>query len=168
VAVKSWNVGDVLSAADMNAWTVPIIVSKSVATSRNTTTTMTNDPDLQLPVASSAVYDINGCLFYTGNATSADFKFTFSLPSGAGGYYFPCRQNLSGNFTGSFGNQWTDTATANTTGTGVANLMVVFIKGFLSTAGTAGNFTLQWAQNTSNGTGTTVKENSFISAQRIG
>jgi hypothetical protein len=152
----------------MNVWTVPIAVYKTADTGRNTTTTMTADPDLVLPVASSSIYHITGCIFYTGNATSADFKFTFTLPAGASGYYFPCRQNLSGNFTGSFGNQWTDTATANTTGTGVANLMVVYVDGFLTTAGTAGNLTLSWAQNTSNGTNTTVKQNSILAAQRVG
>jgi hypothetical protein len=161
-------VGDVLSAADMNAWTVPIVAAKTADTGRNTTTTMTNDPDLVVPVAAGAVYNIDGALFYTGNAAAADLKFTFALPAGAGGYGFFCHQNVSGNFTGSFANQWTDTTSANTTGTGIANLMVVFVKGYLTTAGTAGNFTLQWAQNTSNGTNTTMKANSFLSAQRIG
>lgn len=45
--------------------------------------------------------------------------------------------------------------------------MVVFVKGILLTSGTAGNITLSWAQNTSNGT-TTMRANSFLSAQRMG
>src|SRR5215471_9611652 len=153
----------------MNVWTVPIVALKTVDTTRNTTTTMTNDPDLFVPVAAASIYEIRGCLYYTGAASSADLKFTFTIPTGASGYYFPCRQNLSGNFTGSFGDQWTSTETANTTGTTVpTNLMVVFIQGFLTVAGTAGNLQLQWAQNTSSGTNTNMRANSFLCAQRIG
>jgi len=153
MAVPVWAIGQVLSAADVNNWFVPIVAVKPADTGRATTTAMTADPDLLLPVAANATYDISGCLFYTG--------------PNASGQYFPCHQNISGIFTGSFAQQWTDTVTANTTGTSTANLMVVFVKGILLTSGTAGNITLSWAQNTSNGT-TTMRANSFLSAQRMG
>ena len=167
MAVPVWAIGQVLSAADVNNWFVPIVAVKPADTGRATTTAMTADPDLLLPVAANATYDISGCLFYTGPNTASDLKFTYTLPASASGQYFPCHQNISGIFTGSFAQQWTDTVTANTPGTSTANLMVVFVKGILLTSGTAGNITLSWAQNTSNGT-TTMRANSFLSAQRMG
>src|SRR5215475_1880308 len=97
MSAKQWAVGDVLSAADMNTWTVPVIVVKPSDTNRNTTTTLADDPDLQLPLAGGATYDINSLIIYSGSPSgSGDLKYTFSVPSGSSGRYSPIRQNLSG------------------------------------------------------------------------
>ena len=43
----------------------------------------------------------------------------------------------------------------------------VVLTGFMVTAGTAGDATLQWAQNTANAVGTTIHEHSFLVAHRV-
>jgi hypothetical protein len=159
-------VGQVLSASDVNSWFVELAVIKPSETARANTTTMTNDPDLVLPLAGSCWYEIRGVIFYDGpTAGSSDIKWTFSVPTGNSGQYFAAHQNLSGVFAGAFQSNWTDTLTANTTGVG--NRMIIEIHGITSTA-SSGNFRFQWAQNTSNGTNTHVREQSFLIARRIG
>ena len=166
--VKAWNVGDVLSASDMNVWTVPVCVIKPADTNRNTTTTMTNDPDLVLPLAASASYDIASLILYSGAPTgTGDIKWTFTVPAGTTGRYSPIRQNFSSQYTGWALDQWTDTENAQTNGTGVGQFCGAFIKGILVTGGSAGNLTFQWAQNTSSATNTIVRQNSYLLAQRI-
>jgi basic membrane lipoprotein Med (substrate-binding protein (PBP1-ABC) superfamily) len=156
----------VLAAADMNVWTVPITVVKPSDTARNTTTTLADDPDLILPVAASSTYNIHGVIFYDGPST-ADLKYTFSLPAAATGQAFIARQNVSGSFTGAFQVNWTDTQTANTPAPGVGTIMCLGVDGILAVAGTAGNMTFRWAQNSSNGTSCHVKAQSYLTAQRI-
>jgi hypothetical protein len=155
----------VLSASDVNSWFVPVTVVKPADTARNSTTSMSNDPDLVLNVAGGCTYHINGVIFYDGPAAGAsDIKYTFSVPAGASGQYFMPRQNLSSSFAGAFSNFWGDTGTANTNSVGT--FMILGVSGLLITT-TAGALRFQWAQNTSNGTNTRVRANSFLTAQRI-
>jgi hypothetical protein len=173
MTVKSWSVGDVLTASDMNVWTVPVAAVKPSTTGRASTTTMTNDPDITLAVAANAIYEVVGLFLIDGAsmAVSTDpggFKWTFTVPAGVTGSYFYGHNNLSAGFAGAFPAQWTDTASGNTTGSSTANTQNVAIIGVLNTAGTAGSLTLQWAQNTSSGTNTHVQANSYLRLQRIG
>lgn len=172
MATKQWNVGDVLTASDMNVWTVPVAIIKPSAQTRNTTTSVADDADLILPVAASTSYHIQGLIIYDGANMSVStdpggLKFTFSLPASATGQYLPIHQNQSGNFTGSYTSNWTDTVTAATQGVGLANNLNVGISGVLQVAGTAGNLTFRWAQVNSSGTNTKVYAQSFLTAQRI-
>ena len=163
--VKSWNVGDVLSAADMNAWTVPLAVIKPPDTQRNNTTTMTNDPDLQLSLAAGAVYDITAILQYKGTTlNNSDIKVTVNAPGGATGFWINYRLDLS--LLGQCSAQ--PLGTGQSAGSnGTANLEPYFIKASVTTVG-AGTVAIAWAQNTSNATNTTVTAGSILSAQRIG
>lgn len=166
MAIPTWVPGEILASSDVNTWFVPKAIVKPSDTPRSSTTTMTNDPDLVLPLGGNSTYEITGVIFYDGpTAGSSDLKFTFTVPSGSNGQYFAGHQNLSGAFAGAFQNNWTDTVTANTNGVGT--IMCVAIQGIEVTGGSAGNLTLQWAQNTSNGTNTHVKAQSYLVATRI-
>ena len=84
MATKQWNVGDVLSAADLNSWAVPLAAVKVVDTSRASTTTLANDPELSLAVAANVIYRFWAYLDYEGGTTgSSDIKWSFSVPAGA-------------------------------------------------------------------------------------
>jgi hypothetical protein len=171
MTVKQWAVGDVLAASDMNVWTVPIAVIKPADTARNSTTTVADDPDLQLPVAASSTYQVTGVFFYDGPSTgTGDIKWTWTVPSGAGGQYSCDHQNISGSYAGAFANNWTDGPGLTSTqanSTGVGTILTLTWKGILVVVGTAGNLTFRWAQNTSSGTNTHVKAQSYLVAQRI-
>ena len=174
MAVKQWAVGDVLSASDMNVWTVPVFASKPSNTSRNSTTTVSDDPDLFLPVAAGATYVVTGVIFYDGPAAgTGDIKWTFTVPSGATGQYQMIHQNISGNTAGMWQVNWTDgpnlvTTQANAQGLGSPNVLAMTLNGLLVTGGSAGNLQWRWAQNTSNGTNTRVYNQSYLCAQRVG
>lgn len=166
MAIPTWVPGQILTSSDVNTWFVPIAVIKPSQTSRASTTTMTNDPDLFLGLAGSASYTINGVIFYDGaTASSSDIKWTFTVPSGSNGQYYVAHQNLSGAFTGAFQSNWTDTLSANTNGVG--SIMCMAIQGIIQTGGSTGNLRLQWAQNSSNATNTHVNAQSYLVATRI-
>jgi hypothetical protein len=174
MAAKSWNVGDVLTASDMNVWTVPVAVIKPSNTSRNTTTSVADDPDLVLPLAASSSYDIRMMVFYDGPSTpgTGDIKWTFTLPAGATGTYMAVHQNIAASTAGMYMLNWTDgpninQTNANSQGTGTGNQLGILFSGLVAVAGTAGNLTFRWAQNTSSGTNTRVFAQSYMVAQRI-
>jgi hypothetical protein len=165
--IPIWVPGQILTSSDVDTWFVPKVIIKPSQTSRASTTSMTNDPDLVLALASSASYTINGVIFYDGaTASSSDIKWTFTVPSGSNGQYFVPHQNLSGSFTGAFQSNWTDTLTANTNGVG--SVMCLDFAGIIQTGGSTGNLQFQWAQNSSNATNTHVNAQSYLVATRIG
>jgi len=167
VAIPVWTVGEVLSAADVNSWFVPVVVFKAADEGPITTTTLQNDNELILPVAAGASYLLDGYLIATGNTIgSGDLKIGFTVPSGA-----------SFRFT-SLGYSLTSTATlaqsaARSSGTasnGVDGSAAspVWVRGNVITTSTAGNLTLQWAENTGNATGTSVLAGSWLMLRRVG
>ena len=166
--VKQWAVGDVLSANDMNIWTVPMAVTKPADTGRtNSTSAFTNDPDLQFTIASGASYWIHGTIEYKGSVnTNSDLKFQINAPTGATGFVNITYITLSG-LNGSTDNLQVNTnhtAGTNTT----SNIEPLTFSGVINTAGTSGILAFQWAQNTTNATATTLMTGSAMIAQRIG
>ena len=129
---KVFTDGQVLTAADVNTWLERNAIVKNGDTGRNSTTSMSTDPDLSLTVAASSTYYVAGVIFYAGpTAGSSDLKWTFTVPSGTTGQYTASHQNLSSQFAGAFQSNWTDTVTANTNGVGT--IMTIGIQGILAT-----------------------------------
>ena len=167
MAVKSWNPGDVLTAADMDAWAVPLAAIKAGDTSRTSTTTLANDPDLSLTYAGPASYRFWLFLDYEGGTAGAsDLKFTFVVGSGT--------LRWTGVYTLAVGGPSPATiqtgstlAAAATAGTVPPNLEAVTLQGTLVTTA-PGTLTLQWAQNTSSATSTILHAQSAMVLDRIG
>jgi hypothetical protein len=166
--IPTWSVGQVLSASDVDSWFVPVAVIKPSDTGRSNTTSMTNDPALQLTLAAGATYEIRGVIFYDGpSAASSDIQWTFTLPTGASGKYWNSREAVGGStLAGAYAWFWSDTVTANTTG--VSTTMTLPFEGILAMGATAGTMHFLWAQRVSNATNTHVQNNSFLLARRIG
>ena len=163
--VKSWSVGDVLTAADMDAWAVPLAAIKSADTARSNTT-IANDPDLQVTVAASAQYDIRACIRYKGGTNgSSDAQFQINVPASSSGFWMIQRINISGLAVGFADANFGSPLNAGTNGTG--NTMQAILSGSITTTNT-GTVAVAWAQNISNGTATTVMANSTLVLQRIG
>ena len=146
---------------------IPQRAVKSASTSRssaNTGTTLTADPDLTVPVDANATYDVEISLPYNGAATgTGDIKFSFSVPSGA---------SITGGFEGianPLGVAILPVTTASTlfsASNGTGNALWCKISCTLFTSGTSGSLTLNWAQNTSSGTATTLLAGAKMSAAR--
>lgn len=162
-----WAVGQELLASDVNTWLVTSMAVKTVDTGRASTTSPTADPELSLPVAANATYAYDLLIHYTGgtNGTS-DAQFGLSAPSGALGFTFCLRHQISGlTFNDILQTSFGTVINAGTNGT--SNPIGFWARGSIKTSSTAGQLALIWAQNTSSGTATTVKGGSYLTLQRI-
>lgn len=166
---KAWNVGDVLTAADLDSWSVPNTAVKAVDTSRTSNTTLANDPELTLSVAANVVYRFWCYLNYEGGTQGAsDIKWSFTVPAGATLRYQMIAVNTAGSLSPLLiGPTFTATSTNSAATNGAGNLMAAVMHGTLDTAGTAGTFVIQWAQNTSSGTSTILHAQSAMTLDRI-
>jgi hypothetical protein len=125
-------------------------IAKAVTTSRNTTVTPTDDPELTLSVVANAVYEVR-CMPVWVNG-GGGMRVTWNVPAlssmtwtdgGGGGYVLP---TTNATFTASTGSE---------------------VVGRLVTGANAGACTLQWAQSTSNAGATVLQVGSFLSLRRV-
>lgn len=139
---------------------------KTSDTPRDSTTTFADDPDITLSVAANAVYEMSGVMVFDGDS-AADFKQQFTTPAGAGYGLSMTGQDQNATFT--VGSVITDLQTSSQIWgcVGVGIRMTCSFTGIMTTSGTAGNLTLQWAQNASNATATTLKAGTYLRLQRI-
>ena len=165
MTAKIWNVGDVLTASDVNVFLVPLSGVKSANQIITTQTTFINDADMRFPVAANSVYEFHVFLRYA-SPTGGDFKSSFTVPSGAVANFGRYGLDASGIFVGA--TAFTDTSTVTSQGLGAATQQIANFFGMVDTASTAGNLIFQWAQNTSNGGNTTLFQNSYLTGRRIG
>ena len=138
--------------------------------SRASTATAADDPDLQVTVAASGVYRLDvGLFFVAASTTAGDFKAQFAAPTGAtvmaSGITFAAASSAA-----------TDDITTCITLTTWMSCGVVHtgdpfnpckIDGLLVVGGTGGLFKVQWSQNASNVTPTTLKANSYLRLVRL-
>lgn len=165
MAVKQWNTGDVLTAADLNSWTVPLVGIKSADQTISSQTTFVNDADLRVSMAATATYEYRAYLRYDSPA-GGDFKISMSVPAGANTFYEVIRQNLGNTFGSNVDQQASDNISC--LGSGAGTIINAVMTGICFTTGTSGNLIVQWAQNTSNAGNTTLRQRSYITARRIG
>lgn len=143
---------------------LPDIAVKASNTSRSTTTTLAADPHLVLPLEANATYDLDLDIAYNGNTNgSGDLKFGFSGPSGYTMAFGAWLVSIPAGVSSSGGNQGT-TLVSGSAGTGTP--LAAKVHGTVSTSSTAGSLTLLWAQNTSNGTATTLTTGSKMRLKR--
>lgn len=145
-----------------------VAAARSADLPRAHATTLTDDPTLQLlNLAASATYELGCLLFYTGGsgANEGDLAWTWRLAGGVSMNYSAHRLNAGGSVVVGTGAAGTDTLAAQTQGTGT--LMAVNLAGTIVTGAAPAYAVLQWAQNTDNGTATTMKANSYVRARRL-
>ena len=164
MAVKQWAVGDVLSAADMNVWTVPLVGIKSANQTISSSTTLINDADMRFAVAAGSMYEFHVFVRYS-SGTGQDWKSSFTVPAGANAHFSRIARDNSGNFAGD--GEFVDTDSVVSQGAGVGAIRTINFFGYVVTAGTSGNLIFQWAQNTSGAFNTTLYQNSYLTGRRI-
>lgn len=119
-------------------------------------TTLQNDDDFQIAGAANTAYLFEGVLLFDTGAVP-DFKFGFLLPAGA------TVDGISVNDTGSgtTTNYFTEAASQSiVNNSGSANAL--FVSAIVNTAGTAGTVGIQWAQQNSDASNTTVSADSWM------
>ena len=160
-----WTVGQVLAAADVNNWFVPLVAIKGSDQSVTSSTVQVGDLALFLPLAANCSYRIDANVNYEGGTQgSSDIQWSFAVPGGS-------TMNYQGTFNDTSGNAacprlaGTSTNHAGTNGGGF--IRTIGIKGLIQVSSTAANLSFNFAQNTSSGTATTVHAGSWIMAQRL-
>lgn len=136
-------------------------------------TVLQNDNELLFALVANATYIIQGCLLVNGS-TAGDIKVAFTVPASAVG-----QMSFNGNIVAVSGNdQFQRVAVINdfatpdfinfgALGTTASQIMPVMINGAIFTAGSSGTLQLQWAQNASDGTATTVLKGSWMTVTRV-
>ena len=167
MAVPTWVPGQVLAAADVNNWFVPLVAYKTSNQSVTSSTTLVNDNALSLAVAANAVYRMELGMTYTAD-TAGDIKIAWTTPASSTIAQAVCMGLSTTAATSS--DDFTVGASSAPPFGGIgagspAATLYIFI---FTTAGTAGTLQLQWAQNTSSATATTVQTGSYLIGQRVG
>ncbi|NUS26925.1 MAG: hypothetical protein HOV92_22235 [Streptomyces sp.] len=162
----------------------PMVARKTADTQRSATTTTTADPHLQFEVEANAVYIMDGWIKYDGPA-AADLNLDWSAPTGSlgewlgwgaghspvitfnssgtaqldtqGGRGYPIRTET---------NDVTAARSFGTLGTGLIPLTLV-VSGTLRVGSTAGTYSCDWAQLTSDAGAVTLYTDSWLRLQRI-
>lgn len=146
-------------------------VRKTTDETVTSSATLQDDNHLTLTVEAQHTYEFRVFLLVDGGATG-DLKTAFTFPTGATCHFTghgPTTALASGS-GGSAEFNGRQAATSGSTtiayGTSGSRLGIV-LEGVLITGSTAGSFTLQWAQNTSDGTGTTLKSGSYMRTLKV-
>jgi hypothetical protein len=144
----------------------PIYAWKTASKSITSSIVDQLDEELFLPVEPFSVYIFLGCYTVT-SSTAGDIRLGYSVPTGAQGR----RHNvgLSANNATTSGlmrisvHGWPTAVTYGATATAVS----IIEEGVLFTEALGGVLQMQWAQNVSDATATTVGANSFMMLRQV-
>lgn len=160
--------GQKLRASDLND-ALPLFAYATVATSRTSSTTLLDADGLALALAASSTYIVDGYLAYTA-PDGGDFKAAWTIPSGATGHW--TLFGLGTATTGSIGDISAYRRTSFTTAISLggsdsfSSLLVALPRAYIVTTN-AGTLQMQFAQDSSSGTATTVDIGSWLRAQKV-
>jgi hypothetical protein len=130
-----------------------------------------NDDALLFAIGANETWEFEFVLSVSSSSDTPDIKVAITGPTacaGMWGSHGPASNYVSGtNVYNSFTKTVWDASSF--AGHGIRNgvPVMVTIKGLARNGANAGNIQLQWAQNTSNGTGTTVDADSYLIARRV-
>lgn len=147
--------------AAFNAERMPITARKTSNETVNGSAALQNDDELFVAVEASCVYHFELRLNYT-SGTTPDLKLGWTYPTGTTIRWSGVDSDTAGavRITGNL----TETSVPAICGSG-ADLMAVYT-GMVIVGVNAGTLTLQWAQNTSTGSNSTVYAGSFLTIKR--
>lgn len=135
--------------------------TKTAITTRTSTTTLANDPDVQFAVSANTKYSLRWKIYFTSDA-AADFKFSFAWP--ATPTLLAIGRRVRQQTTTTYESILTDvvywTSVTALTISGQVNIME--FDWILHNWANAGTFAVQWSQNTSSGNATSVQAWSYV------
>ena len=167
MVMRVFNPGDVLAAADVNEQLVNTKYAiKPADTSRASTTTLANDPDLTVSVDANKTYYVQVTIIYTAVSGSGDLKFAWTVPAGTVFSGTVMNDATTVNM-GAYQAGGTLISQTQSFVGGGASILASAFSGVLAIGGSSGSFTLQWAQQTSNVTATVVKQGSHMFLRRV-
>lgn len=132
----------------------PKSATKTADTSRDTTTTLTADPHLVVPVAADTAYTVEMTFSADSGSGTPDLKIGWSAPAGATMVNWSVHWSDAGGLHQFLNLATLATTLAIATDTTIRPLQVL---GTLTVGSTAGDLSFLWSQNTSSGTVTTIR-----------
>ncbi|MES2209433.1 MAG: hypothetical protein V4515_04520 [Chloroflexota bacterium] len=163
--------GQRILASELNL-ALPILARATADVTRTSSTTLTDATGLAIALEADALYALEGYLAYNAGETG-DLKVAFTVPAGATGHWglYPIATASTGSIgdldarrQAAFGAATTQAAGGSAA---FSSELMCPVFGYIDTAATAGTLQLQFAQNTSSGTGTTLKAGSWLMAFRL-
>lgn len=147
------------AAIDELAANTPTVVTaaKTSDETRNSTTTVADDSELVLALEANERYAIEATLIVSAHATP-DFKFALTGTGTSTIWWTSDLDNDEAGPLGAGNEQSVNGAGADT---------MVTLMGTIRVGGTAGNLSVQWAQDTSDANDTTLKDGSWIKATKL-
>lgn len=168
--------GRVLTVYDGSAWRsyfrAPLFARKTATESVTSNTTVQADDHLFVTLEANSTYVLDMWLNGTG-ADAGDLKYNFTYPSGtsvaAGAATYNTASTGAAPVINSLGSASDGTSpTIDFTAGTIAGVSIsVIVRGLVVVGATAGNLALQWAQNSSNGTATTLDAGSYLMLTRV-
>jgi hypothetical protein len=148
----------------------PVAAHKTVDESVTSSTTLQDDDDLAFTVQADETWVWEAVLYVVGS-TAGDIRVAFTVPAGATLQWgAPGSAAIAATASGAAEEVNNNVVTASGTfenyGT-FAGRSAILVRGLVVVGSTAGTVQLQWTQNASNATATTVKAGSHLIARRI-
>ena len=170
---RTWTDGELVTKAIMDVHVRDnlnaargTVIRKTGDTSRASTITPTDDPDLILPVVANDVFNIVWRLRITSASATPDFLCQFTFPA-AGELGYHVAVNIAGAATVASVTTATSPTSQIIQDVSATNGAFLTISGLYVGGANAGNVTLQWSQNTSNATATVLKAQSNLQAWEL-
>lgn len=171
---KNFVPGEILSAADLMKLPQHNYVVKPSDTARANTVTITADPHLTLAVAANTDYVLDGFVRYSATNPSGGIALGWTAPASATMDWSPgMAVSYDTQGTPSIEQQsFTITSGAGGVGLGsggASNPFIIVARpyGLLRVAGTAGNITMRWAQQTLHADATVVRFGSWLRITKV-
>ncbi len=149
---------------------VPLFAIRTTDATVNNSVALTNDTQLVVPLDANSTYEFHGFLIFSNViSAAADAQISFTVPSGATGSWFADGAGLSVGSSGntSVGRKALAYGASDPVGTPAGTPMAIGPRGFIVTAATPGNLTLQWAQNVATASDTKLLATSYLVARKI-
>lgn len=146
-----------------------LIARKTADQSVTSSTVLVNDTHLLLPVAASEIWHVRVALDFTGANGTGDLKVAFTFPTsgdirmGMGTYTNAAGGVVNTGFSGTT----TPTTALSFNARGATTHTFLVIEGIFINSTNAGNLQLQWAQQTSSATATTLYTHSTLWAVKL-
>lgn len=161
-ALPAFTAGSEPSAAEWQTL-LPVGTVKTSTENRSSTSTMTSDAVLRADYKTNATYIIDGLIIHSSNST-ADFKFQIADSGSATLIYLSV---LGVAASGSTEIKQEGTNGTVFTGEGASANRALWIRGSAVIGGTSGALIVQWAQNTSNASTTSVVAGSYFIMRQV-
>jgi hypothetical protein len=167
---RTWSDGELVTASMMNAHVrdnenaLARFIGKTADESVVSSTVFQDDDHLLFAMGANENWFCGGILWHECANAGVHFKVAFTVP--AGGDYHLNSQGLDTGGVNFVQVQHRSVADAGTYFTGSTGNATQFF-GVVQTAGTAGNFRVQWAQQISNAAAVILKKGSAMWFQRV-